>query len=49
MLEYKAFQFDIYILEATWTSNFRVYSFHSNTKLYVKYSIAIFGNRFYRR
>ena len=31
--ENKAFQLDIYILEATWTSNFRVYRFHSNTKL----------------
>ena len=46
MLENKAFQLDIYFLEANFTSNFRVYSFHSNTKLYAKYSNAIFGDQF---
>ena len=49
MLENKTFQLDIYFLEATLISHFRVYSFHSNTKLYAKYSNAIFGDQFYRR
>ena len=49
MLENKAFKLDIEFLEATSTSNFRVYSFHSNTKLYANYSNAIFGNQFYQR
>ena len=40
---------DIYFLEATWTSQFRVYSYHCNTKLYAKYSNAIFGDQFYWR
>ena len=47
LLANKAFKLDIYFLEATFTSNFRVYSFHSNTKLYVKYSNAIFGDQFF--
>ena len=49
LLEHKALQSDIYFLEATLTSNFMVYSFHSNTKSYTKYSNAIFGDQFYRR
>ena len=48
-LENKAFQMDIYFLEATGTLNFRVYSFHSNIKLYAKYTNAIFDDQFYRR
>ena len=48
LLENKAFQLDIFFLEATWTSTFKVYSFHSNTKLYTKYPNAIFGDQFYR-
>ena len=47
MLENKAFPLDIYFFEATWTSNFKVYSFHSNTKLYAKYSNAVFGDQFH--
>ena len=47
LLESKAFQLEIYFLEAAFTSNFRVYSFHNNTKLYAKYSNAIFGDQFY--
>ena len=35
-------------MEATLTSNFRVYSFQGNTKLYAKYMNAIFGDQFYR-
>ena len=49
LLENKAIQLDIYFLEATWTSNFRIYSFHRKTKLYAKYSNAIFGDQFYLR
>ena len=49
MLENKAVQLDINFLEATLTSNFRVYSFHSNTKLYAKYSNAIFVGQFYQQ
>ena len=37
------YQLDIYFLEAT----FRVYSLRRNTKLYVKYMHAIFGDQFY--
>ena len=48
LLENEAFQLDIYFLEATWTSNIRVYSFYSNTKLYAKFSNAIFGDQYYR-
>ena len=44
-----AFQLDIYFLEATRTSNFRVYSFQGNIKLYAKYINAIFDDHFYRR
>ena len=46
LLENKALQLDIYCLKATWTSNSRVYSFHSNTKFHAKYSNAIFGDQF---
>ena len=49
LLEKKAFPLDIYFLKATWTSNVRVYSFQSNTKLYAKHMNAIFGDQFYRR
>ena len=48
LLENKAFQVAIYFLETTLTSTFRDHSFHSNTKLYAKYSNAIFGDQFYR-
>ena len=34
--ESKAFQVDIFFLEATLTSNFWGHSFHGNTKLFVK-------------
>ena len=45
----EACQLDIYFSEATWSSNFRVYSFHMNTKLYAKYSNAKVGDQFHRQ
>ena len=48
-MENKAFHLDIYFLETMLASNFRVYSFNSNTKLHAKYTDAIFGIQFYRR
>ena len=38
------FQLDIYFLEATWTSDFKVYSRQGKIKLCRKYMNAIFGD-----